>query len=338
MRRILCAIAVVLLPSTSFGQDLQAITDDVVQGHILPRFDNLKETSDTLAAAAADDCSPMVEQLRTAYADAFDAWIAASHLRFGPTEVDDRAFALAFWPDSRGVTPKTLAALIADEDPIGAAPAKYADVSVAARGFYALEFLLYDEAFSPSAVSDYGCKLIQTVTADIAATTTAIDQDWQQDYATTLTNPSADAHYRTDQEAAQELFKALSTGLEFTADTRLGRPLGTFDRPRPTRAEVWRSGRSQHHVEVSLASLKDLAMRLTGDNAGLQERLVAAFGRAEAQLATLDDPAFAGVADPQGRFKVEALQTSLSGIRTIIRDELGPQLGVEAGFNALDGD
>ncbi|HBR37591.1 MAG TPA: peptidase M75, partial [Sulfitobacter pontiacus] len=54
--------------------------------------------------------------------DAFDAWIAVSHLRFGPSETDNRAFALAFWPDSRGATPKTLAGLITDADPVGRDP------------------------------------------------------------------------------------------------------------------------------------------------------------------------------------------------------------------------
>ncbi len=44
--------------------------------------------------------------LTEAYHAAFDAWIKTSHLRFGPSEVNDRAFALAFWPDSRGQYPR----------------------------------------------------------------------------------------------------------------------------------------------------------------------------------------------------------------------------------------
>ena len=52
----------------------------------------------------------------------------------------------------------------------------------------------------------------------------------------------------------------------------------------------------------------------------------------------LDDPAFAGVADPQARFRLESLQTGLFAIRDAIRGELGPGLGVSEGFNAGDGD
>ena len=40
-------------------------------------------------------------------------------------------------------------------------------------------------------------------------------------------------------------------GLEFTADSRLGRPLGEPDRPRPTRAAFWRSPATRSLVPCS---------------------------------------------------------------------------------------
>ena len=136
----------------------------------------------------------------------------------------------------------------------------------------------------------------------------------------------------------QELFKALTTGLEFTSDTRLGRPLGSFDRPRPNRAEVWRSGRSARHVALSLETLENLMVLLAGGNADLVARSEQAFDTALSQIEALDDPVFAGVAAPQSRLKVEVVQQSVDAIRDIARQELGPTLGVAAGFNALDGD
>ncbi|MGR3491358.1 MAG: imelysin family protein, partial [Shimia sp.] len=62
-----------------------------------------------------------------------------------------------------------------------------------------------------------------------------------------------------------------------------------------------------------------------------------AFTRARA-TAEIDDPAFAGVADPIGRLRVEAIATALRDIRALVALELAPTLGVSAGFNALDGD
>ena len=336
MKRFLLTIVLAAAPVIANAQT--TIIDDIVDEHILPRFQTLAETSAHLATTAQNDCAVTSQALQNAYSDAFDTWVRASHLRFGPTEVDDRAFALAFWPDSRGATPRSLTTLLTEQDPVIASPEDFAQVSIAARGFYAMEFLMYDETLSNMGDEDDRCTLVQTVTTDIATTSAAILEGWQTDYAARLKSPDTSSTYRSDEEVLQELFKALVTGLQFTSETRLGRPLGTFERPRSTRAEAWRSGRSARHVELSLAVLNDLAFRLSSDNAELSERIETSFEVAATLLSELDDPIFAGVGDPQTRFKVEVIQQSIYNIQAVVRDELGPTLGVAAGFNSLDGD
>ncbi|WP_425037474.1 imelysin family protein [Primorskyibacter sp. S187A] len=335
MRRIILAAALTCAPVVVAAAP--SITE-IIDGHILPRFEALAVTSKALSDAAMQTCDPTSDSLRIAYGAAFDAWISASHLRFGPTEVDDRAFALAFWPDSRGATPRALAALIAAEDPIGHDPAAYADVSIAARGFYAMEFLLYDDDLMQMGTAAYRCTLVQTMAADIAATSRAIHEDWQSNHAQVLLLPGPNATYRSEDEVLQEFLRALSMGLQFTHDSRLGRPLGTYDRPRPTRAEARRSQRSASHVALSLSSLRDLAASLAVSDTALSDALDRQFATALNRLAALEDPTFAGVADPQARLKIEVIQQSIGAIRTIVQTELGPKLGVAAGFNALDGD
>ena len=128
--------------------DQGALVKAAVSQHILPGFEHLATTTEALSAAAEADCRPSSEPLRAAYHTAFDAWMGVSHLRFGPTETNDRAFALAFWPDTKGFTPKALSALIADADPVIASESEFQTVSVAGRGFFGLEFLLYDSRIS----------------------------------------------------------------------------------------------------------------------------------------------------------------------------------------------
>lgn len=148
MKHIVLVAAIVCAPLAAAANPS---ISDIIDNHIMPRFETLAATAQVLSQSAVQNCDPTSDGLRTTYGLAFDAWVSASHLRFGPTEVDDRAFALAFWPDSRGATPRALAALIADEDPIGLDAEGYSEVSIAARGFYALEFLLYDdELMQPS--------------------------------------------------------------------------------------------------------------------------------------------------------------------------------------------
>lgn len=325
------------LPLAAAAQERGPILTDVTQSHVLPGYAQLAQSTEVLSDTAQADCTPESSDLRAAFGEAFDNWISVSHLRFGPSEIDDRAFALAFWPDTKGFTPKALSRLIADEDGAVQSPSEFAETSVAGRGFFALEQMLYEPGFSEQGSADYRCDLIRAIAADIDHNADAIDADWQG-YAQVLTQPGDDSRYRSEDEAMQELFKALSTGLEFTADTRIGRPLGTFDRPRPKRAEARRSGRSLRHVELSLIALRDLALRLSVNHPDIGNGLTAAFDRAMERAQSLDDPDFSGVANPQGRIRVEALQKAIADIRAITATELGPTLGISAGFNSLDGD
>ncbi|WP_372806630.1 imelysin family protein, partial [Loktanella salsilacus] len=239
--------------------------EEVVDAHILPGYAAFEASAADLRDIAAADCTP--DAVRPAWNDTFDAWMAVSHLKFGPIEQDGASVIVAFWPDERSATPKALARLIADQDPIIDTATGTAQISVAARGIYALEYLLYDPQFVQA--GDYGCALIRALTADLATIAARVDQDWQDGYAETMRTAGAAGNqtYLSDKEATQALFTALLAGLDFDVEQRLARPLGTFDRPRPNRAEAWRSGRSQRNIVLSLQALADLARQLTDGNA-----------------------------------------------------------------------
>lgn len=328
----LVALILCLVAATASADSVERVLDV----HVLPGFARLAEETTLLAAVAEAGCDARDPDLRAALNGALRAWAGVSHLRFGPTEAENRAFALAFWPDSRGMTPKALAGLIAAEDPVVRDAQAFAQVSVAARGLYALEFLLYDE--DPAGSEAYRCALFRAIARDSAGLAQAMAADWRDRYAALMRAPGPDSPYRSQDEAMQELFKALGTGLQITADLRLGRPLGTFEKPRPTRAEAWRAGLSLPLVIEALQSQRQLALLLAEGDAGLKARLTDAFDRALGDAVVLDDPAFAGVATPAGRIRVEALHQRINEIRQVVAQELGPELGVSAGFNALDGD
>ena len=314
------------------------LADTILDDIVLPGFDQLATSGQALDAAAQADCRAESESLRTAFGEALDAWTAVSHFRFGPTEVENRGFALAFWPDSRGKTPRALNGLIASQDPVAQTAESFATVSIAGRGLYAMEFLLYDAAISTAGSVEYHCALTQAVAADISVTAQELAADWHRRYAELMRNPIDGGVYQSEAEVAQEFFKALNTGLQITADMRLGRPLGTYDAPRPKRAEAWRSGRSLHNVALSLEALERLAMQLAKAEPEVAGQLGSRFDIALAEAKGLHDPRFAGVSDPSGRFRVEVLQRTVNDIRAVSMGALGPMLGVSGGFNSLDGD
>jgi predicted lipoprotein len=342
MRHLLIAVALAL-PLPAFAQgapevNAPAIVAAALDRHILPGYARLTKETEDLAEAADRACAADDPGLGTAFHDAFDAWMGVHHLTFGPAEEENRHFALAFWPDARGMTPRSLLGLIEAADQVVDSAEDYATVSVAARGFYAMEFLLYDETLRAAGGPAYRCALVEAVARDIHATATDLRTAWERDFADLMRNAGRNDRFRSPEEALRTLFGALDQGLEVTADLRLGRPLGSFDRPRPLMAEARRSGRSLAQVVLSLEALEELALILSQDLPETQTALRDAFATALDRAATLDDPVLAGVADPQGRIRVEVLQQRVDEIRDIARAELGPALGVAAGFNALDGD
>ncbi|MGR3713904.1 MAG: imelysin family protein [Shimia sp.] len=330
-------LGIVANQATAQEVDLQARVEAAMARHVLPSFAQFSQSSRELADVSRNYCQPEDAALGAAYHAAFDDWVRVSHLRFGPSETENRAFALAFWPDTRGKTPKALAKLLAAQDPVAEDVDALMQVTIAAQGFYALEFLLFDPQISTQGDAAYRCALIQGVTEGIARRAEAIHADWANGYASEMTQPHADGPYRTSEEATAELLKAISTGLQFAEEARLARPLGTFDRPRPKRAEAWRSERSLRHVVLSLEATRALTAALAGDGTAVAGRLDASF-ETTLSNAGFDDPIFASVADPIARMQVESLQQYINALREEIVGELTEALGVSIGFNALDGD
>ncbi|MCU0901091.1 MAG: imelysin family protein [Cypionkella sp.] len=301
-------------------------TAEVVKDHIRAGFQTFADQ--TRALSEVDSCDEAL--LRPAFQDSFDAWMAVAHLHLGPAEQGGRALAIFFWPDPKGQGWKAQQKLLA-ADPARLDPTFIAAQSVAARGLAGLERLLYP---APPLAQD-PCPLIHATADDLARTAQELAAEWGPFGALMLT-PGAPGNTRflDDSEVRQALLTQLATGIEVNADSRLGRPLGTFEKPRPDLAEARASGRSLRNVVLSVQALQDLTRRLSPDSVKTQ----AGFDRVLHLARTLDDPVFAGVADPQRRLKVEILQSTLRGLRDTAIAELGADLGVGIGFNALDGD
>lgn len=318
----------------AFATPALAGVEEAVEDHALPATEHFAEAAAQLADIAGEDCTPGA--LRPAYQETFDAWLGMGHLTLGPLEENGRKLAIAFWPDTRGMVASTVRALLADEDPIAATPEDFGDVSVAGRGLFALERLLYGEEAPDYAEGDYACTLARAISLDLSRMAGEIDSEWHESFAETLLTAGEPGNetYLTGKEAAQALYTALASGLEFVSDQRLGRPLGTFERPRPELAEARRAERPKRNVRLSLEALRDFARTLAP---GPIPETETAF---EGALEELDDvdPVFAGIDDPTARLELEIVQQRVQDIRQVVANEIGVALGVSAGFNSADGD
>ncbi len=324
MRKTLIALLVAAVPAHADVQT--AVTDN-----ILPGYAAFSAASGALADMAAQTCDQ--ELLRPAWDAAFDAWLGVAHIRLGPAEEDGRSLAIAFWPDPKGLGAKQQAAMIAQADPIGLDPVAFRAASVAVRGLTGLERLLYPAA---RLEGDYPCQLLATTAADLARTAREIEAEWQADFADALLMPgtAGQTRFLSETEVRQAMFTQLITGIEFVKDTRVGRPLGTFDAPRPERAEARASGRAGRNIVAALTALRAYALALDPD----AQRTAAAFDLAIRTASELPDPTLAGITDPADWLKLEILGQRVQTVQEVALDEIGGHLAVGVGFNAADGD
>jgi predicted lipoprotein len=345
MRALAAALALVgtSVAAAADGLDHAAIVGRAVEAHILPAMAGFETATAGLSLAADAFCGGATERaaLDAAYHAAFDGWMGVAHLRFGPLEAGGRAAAIAFWPDERGSTPRALGALLAGDGAALGDPAAFAEVSVAARGLFALDWLLFDPAAPPTAAGTRACDVTRAVAADLAGSAAGAAADWRDGYAALMLNAGAQDNpvYLAPVEATADLYGALVGGLEATIALRIDRPLGALAAPRPRRAEAWRSGRPLRNIELQLGALEELAAAfLPALGAGDAQAVSDAFARARERAAAVPRPLIDQLAEPQRRIRVDAFRSDLVRLREALTGRLAPALGVSAGFNALDGD
>ncbi|MFT6425542.1 MAG: putative lipoprotein [Celeribacter sp.] len=309
----------------------------VITQHAIPAVLNFATQTTALDLAAQEDCTATA--LIPSYHAAFDAWMGVQHLNIGPIEADARILTIAFWPDKKGMIPKALAAMIADQDAAVTDAEEFAHVSIAARGLFALEFMFFDPAFDGYAQGTYSCDLVQAIAHDLAQTAAYIGDEWTRPdgFATALREPGAgeNPRYLSETEAAQALYTMVLTGLENTAVQRIGRPLGSFEKPRPKRAEAYRSARALRNVMLSLQAARDFTVAMAPNP---PTHTLDILDEALLKAQTLADPTLGGVADPMGRLKIEIIAQRITAAMDAIANDIGAPLGISVGFNASDGD
>lgn len=313
------------------GTVVYADVDGAARQVIGPAYARFAEAAAAMDQAAQADCS--ASSLQPPYQAAWDAWAAIDYFQLGPVETDGRALAVSFWPDKKSSGQRAQQALIDADAPVIDDPAGFATISVAARGLSGMGRLLYP----PGVTGDEAvlCRLRRATAADLARTAAAIDGDWPA-FATLLTTAGApdNSRYLTEDEALQALYTQLITGLDHLAQVRLGRPIGTADKPRPDAAEARLAGRSLRNVALSLAGLRDLAMAI--HPAATDART--AFDHAITLAETLDDPVFDAVATPEGRERALELERAVLSAKLAVETDIGGALGLSVGFNSKDGD
>ncbi|MCA8883202.1 MAG: imelysin family protein [Rhodobacteraceae bacterium] len=301
------------------------------------QFGAFRDASAALSDTAAATCTSQsdTEALKDQLAATWIAWAPLDSYQFGPIQTLGAALSVNFWPDAKNYVGRGLAALLAEPADRQADPAVVMAGSAAAQGLPALEMLLYSDL--PV------CPAAQGIAAALAQQGQTLYDAWfaPDGWADIARAAGPDNPvYQNAAEFTKTLYTAVDFGLIRVEDARLGRPLGTFDRPFPTRAEAWRSGLSADIIHAQLSGAAEMIERGFAGDIREPDRswILQVIDQAHARLDTVGQPIYDAVQDPTARFRVEALKQKIEYLRDELARDIGPNLGVDTGFSAADGD
>jgi predicted lipoprotein len=349
----LCALLLLAGPATAQApaQDYAAIALGTVDGWYIPRTEALAAAFDAQAAAWTTACVAKTfdnEPVRATFQNAADAWAAVEHAGFGPLGTGQRPDRIAFFPDRRNAVARGVGDLLGRAAKGPLTPQSVAGTSVAAQGLPALERLLYDDALLKSFAADPArasarCAVGTAIAENLAGIARDALAEWRapdgarEKLAAGQGMPPAFADPR---QAVARMVTDVATGLQRIADLKLKRfMLGSADKAVPALAEGTRSGRAGRNLAQSAAGIASEAETLAKGAPELaRSRVDRAFDRFAEAFSALPPDVGAMAADPARRGALLDVIATLRAAQSANATELAPALGVQLGFNALDGD
>lgn len=329
----------------------QAVVTHAVEGYFRPAYHAFSHRAKLLADAVDHFCAApgriAHRNVEDAFGTAVEAWARVDFLRFGPAAASARLERVAFWPDPRGIVERQLRTLLAGPALKDLDADSIAGQSAAVQGLPALERLVVvlPPDTEPAGLARH-CIVATAAAANVAAIGVELEEAWERDDVLLL-NPGPDnPAYRSWGEAANEVLKASLTGLEQLRDLAIRPALGDAPaKAKPIRFPYARSGEAVAYLVAALKAQNDL-IEVSGMIAGLPEADQWAGRSVDFELRQAErimgslagDDVEAIATDPALRGKLDYVTIALASVRNTMATTIAADLGLNVGFNALDGD
>ena len=323
---------------------------NTVDQYAIPAYQKLYDSSQALQKSNDTFCATVnndnFKQLQASFHQTMDAWQYAQTFRLGPAGQFMRSFRLEMWPDRSNAAAKHLRKLQKSANPDSLANKQFAKASVAVQGLSAMERLIYAKKISFTAFQDkehkkanFKCHLSQAISLNVVTISKELLEAWQGDYREIIAKPSKDNDFfETDQEVASQFLNELNTQIQVIIDQKFNRPMDA-DKFRLTRAESWRSQRSLKNISINLQSTQQLYQIAFAPNIAdkaLIETQTALFDKAIKAGEALNIPLTTAYSDKKA--ELEAWLSAIKALKTSIATALPAAIGIQLGFNSLDGD
>lgn len=358
----LAAAAALAATGCGAAQDYDAkpVLDDLVHVVILPTLSDVAARSadlDTSAEALSAD--PTAESLAAAQATwrgARAPWRSSDAFAFGPVETEGLGAVIDWWPAKADTIEEKIAAGGAID------PAYVESLGTSAKGFMALEYLLFDSTNGDAAVlaqltGDPAATrraYVAALAEDLAGKTGALHAAWAEDQGNyageLLLAGEGSAAFGSQKAAVDELVNQMV----FRADNvvnKIGKPAGKSNggTPVPDAEESPRSDSSLADMLASLAGIQSVYDGTyagndgmgVGDlvrarNAQVDDRVHEAFADAKAKIEAIPPPFRTAVTAHTA--EVDAAWESARTLKRALATEVVSVLGSTLRFNDADGD
>jgi len=349
--------ALILMPILAIAP-AKAATSDIaraaISGFIIPGYEQLTGEAELQALSFDKLCAqPDAANLATARAGfeaLVTAWGRVEPVRFGPVLTDNRLDRILFWPDRKSTGLKQVQRAIATKDETATTLAILQQKSVALQGLGALEFVLFgtgaDKLAGPEGA--YRCAFGHAIAAALHATGAEILADWEapDGIASHMIAPQPNyADYRTEDEVLQELLGVWVHGMELIRDTRIAPFYANSRKDSNAKAALfWRSGLTFAAMRANAFGMRDMFI-VSGLSDALAETARWAGGAFVFELdnfvrtaGDINPPVDEALNDDEMRAKISYLLILTTSLQRIAVQQIGAELGLSAGFSALDGD
>lgn len=337
---------------------LAGLGQRLLHDYMQPRTRELRQRTAQLQSALAAYCAqPADGARRTAVEEQLGnvvaAWAHVEFLRFGPLVEQNRVDNFFFWPDPRGVVQRQMRTVLAGADAGLLRPDQLRQQSAAVQGIPALEYALYaDDAArlisAGEAAGRYRCAFSSAVAENLLQLATGIESGWRSNapLAVEFARPAArHAVYRSSREVATEALKAMSTALHVARDQMLVPALGDdAATSRGTLMPLHRSALTTRYLAAGTEALSQFheaarfGAALGEDKQWIDTGIRDELRRAQEDFGALQVPATQALADETQRDLLVHAGLVLANARSMVDEYLAPELGVNLGFNSLDGD
>ncbi|WP_299458073.1 imelysin family protein [uncultured Microscilla sp.] len=341
------------------GYNRQLILENVGNNIIVPQLNTLQQKMSTLVKAAqafeTETTAENLQLVRNAWQAATLQWERCAFFNFGPIKMQETSLKIDFNPARTHIIESVLgdASIMLDQ-------AYVATLGVAAKGFPAIEFLLFDHEktleqmlalFTTDAQAIRRKAYVRAAAQNIEVQVTAVAQEWANNggnYLQTFIKNSQGGN-----DAVNTLANKMIETAEIVANTKLGVPLGVQLKdgsPQPEKTEAWRSKTSLAHLVANLDMMTmvfkgDLgdgfddylnALKASGSGQSLANRIVAHIAKTKQAVLAIQPTLYEAVSADQTQTK--AAYELARELVVLIKVDMMNALGGIVTFNDNDGD